>query len=344
MIERIGAGLSAAGAFLRNNLMTVLPVFFIVVILTSYALFYFASIDPARQARDKLSVLVDDTRKTVVSRQRGTESPAGWQTRLMESRATLTATLGVFLTESQATQVLDALYLHARESGVKIVELQVPPTPTPQPTPTLIPTRPAPPPTTAPLPSPGQPTLKPVTPLPSPSPPPPPTQPKPTATPPVSGKPLYFVTTIRLRAQGTQRQLVDFVARLQESAAKNFVINNLELAGAEGTPTALLTMGISLFISPSAPGEAQTTTQPPTGAEISPTPTPIPPPPLPTPTATPTVTPTPTPRYIIHVVQPGDTLYSLARRYGISVEAIMAANKLTDFNIRIGQQLLIPPP
>jgi tetratricopeptide (TPR) repeat protein len=57
---------------------------------------------------------------------------------------------------------------------------------------------------------------------------------------------------------------------------------------------------------------------------------------------TPTPTLTPTPPYIIHVVQPGDTLYSIARRYGTTYQAIMAANGLTNYTIYVGQQLRIP--
>jgi LysM repeat protein len=45
----------------------------------------------------------------------------------------------------------------------------------------------------------------------------------------------------------------------------------------------------------------------------------------------------------IHVVQKGETLYSIARRYGVSVEAICAANGITDpSHIYVGQELVIP--
>jgi LysM repeat protein len=45
----------------------------------------------------------------------------------------------------------------------------------------------------------------------------------------------------------------------------------------------------------------------------------------------------------IYVVQRGDTLYSIAVRYGTSVQAIMQANGLSNPNfIRVGQQLRIP--
>lgn len=74
--------------------------------------------------------------------------------------------------------------------------------------------------------------------------------------------------------------------------------------------------------------------------------------PLPiTPTALPVVVATPTPVITStvsmpqpHVVQPGDTLFSLAQRYNVTVEAIQQANNLTGDNIFVGQQLIIPTP
>ncbi|HXY94298.1 MAG TPA: LysM peptidoglycan-binding domain-containing protein [Acidimicrobiia bacterium] len=43
-------------------------------------------------------------------------------------------------------------------------------------------------------------------------------------------------------------------------------------------------------------------------------------------------------------VQPGDTLTSIARRFGLSTAAIAAANQLTDPNsLTVGQTVLIPP-
>lgn len=43
-----------------------------------------------------------------------------------------------------------------------------------------------------------------------------------------------------------------------------------------------------------------------------------------------------------HVVAAGDTLWGLARKYNTSVEAIQAANGMTDTNARLGQTLQIP--
>ena len=45
-----------------------------------------------------------------------------------------------------------------------------------------------------------------------------------------------------------------------------------------------------------------------------------------------------------YVVQPGDTLFSLAQHYGVTVEAIQQANNLTSDNIYAGQTLSIPRP
>jgi len=61
-----------------------------------------------------------------------------------------------------------------------------------------------------------------------------------------------------------------------------------------------------------------------------------------TPTATTTaIPPTATPR--IHVVQPGDNLTKIGERYGVTVDAIMQANQMTNpHRIYPGQRLVIP--
>ncbi len=46
---------------------------------------------------------------------------------------------------------------------------------------------------------------------------------------------------------------------------------------------------------------------------------------------------------IIHIVQPGETLLQIARRYGTTVEAIVEANNLSDpDNLTVNQELVIP--
>lgn len=84
-----------------------------------------------------------------------------------------------------------------------------------------------------------------------------------------------------------------------------------------------------------SPSPGFTSTVPPMGTPVVvrvPTPTPIP-------------TPTPSPTPIIYVVQPGDTLYSIALKYGVSVSALQEANGITDpALLQIGQELVIPAP
>ena len=72
--------------------------------------------------------------------------------------------------------------------------------------------------------------------------------------------------------------------------------------------------------------------------EASPTATPEP-----TPTATPGPSPTAKPRY--YVVQPGETLGIIARRFGVTVAAIQKANGISDPRLlRAGQRIIIPNP
>jgi len=59
------------------------------------------------------------------------------------------------------------------------------------------------------------------------------------------------------------------------------------------------------------------------------------------PTASPTVPPSPTP--VTYKVRLGDTLYAIALKFDVTVEALMAANGLTDPNtLDTGQVLVIP--
>ena len=56
-------------------------------------------------------------------------------------------------------------------------------------------------------------------------------------------------------------------------------------------------------------------------------------------TVTPTITPTP----IIHVVQEGDTLLSIAFQYGVSLQALQTTNGIENPQfLRVGQGLIIP--
>ncbi|MFN8455352.1 MAG: LysM peptidoglycan-binding domain-containing protein [Anaerolineae bacterium] len=63
-----------------------------------------------------------------------------------------------------------------------------------------------------------------------------------------------------------------------------------------------------------------------------------------TPTSVAKTTPTPTAALVFHTIEAGDTLLALALQYDTTVDALMAANWLTDpSGLQIGQKLVIPP-
>ena len=63
------------------------------------------------------------------------------------------------------------------------------------------------------------------------------------------------------------------------------------------------------------------------------------------PSASPSGSPAPSPTTLTYVVQRGDTLAAIAARFGVTVQAIVAANGLSDPNhIETGQRLVIPRP
>ena len=360
MRDQLTQTLTRITEFVQTNLYTILAVILVVVLTAAYIVFYVSALDPGLTSRTRLETQLDEARRTLLNaRSVQVEPVESWQTRVADARATLATSENAFLTSEQSTQAIDVLYQYARASGVTIVDLQVPPTPTPLPTATWTPTR-----LPTPLPTPTSLTRSAATqPIPA---QPASTQPAPstgvplqaiTAQPPVAP---YYTRAIRLRAQGTTRQLVDFASRLKEANTKGFVVNSFNIVGSEGIPTAFLNMDISLYVLASSSDAVATRAPTPLPAPpVYPTPvipivtpsatlgvmtvtvTPIP---IFSQTPTPSLTPTATSKYIVHIVQPGDTLFSLARRYGTTVEAIMALNRLPNSNIRIGQQLLIPVP
>ena len=44
-----------------------------------------------------------------------------------------------------------------------------------------------------------------------------------------------------------------------------------------------------------------------------------------------------------HVVSQGDTLYSISKRYGVTIESIRALNSIDGNNIKVGQVILLSP-
>lgn len=50
-----------------------------------------------------------------------------------------------------------------------------------------------------------------------------------------------------------------------------------------------------------------------------------------------------TPRDVVHTVQAGDTLYSIAQQYGLTMDILIQANNLADPNrLDVGDQVLVP--
>ena len=50
------------------------------------------------------------------------------------------------------------------------------------------------------------------------------------------------------------------------------------------------------------------------------------------------------PKATTHTVRSGDSLYKLAKKYGVGVDDIRAANSLKNDDIKIGQKIKIPAP
>ena len=44
----------------------------------------------------------------------------------------------------------------------------------------------------------------------------------------------------------------------------------------------------------------------------------------------------------VHLVQPGDTLFNISRRFGVSVQKLREVNHLTSDDVKLGQKLLVP--
>lgn len=128
--------------------------------------------------------------------------------------------------------------------------------------------------------------------------------------------------------------LPGWVADRLENAAESEEIENIEQISREIINS---TLGVStatpLPPAPTAVPPAAAPTQQPTEGQPSPLPTQI------------------SPAMSIqggeqvHIVASGETLYSISRRYGVSVQAIQQRNNISDPNrIQVGQQLIIPTP
>lgn len=235
--------------FLRSHAYSIPAVVLIVALGISYWLFYTSSIEPALSARNVfVTQVIHDQKALQELRGKTPESAHTLQLRVTAANSTLAASVSTILTDSEANQVIAGFYQDARASGVTITLLQsqnpvlttptptrtaVKPSPTPQPAPTQ--TGPA---QSTPIVAKGsQGSPTPASTL------PPTTSPADFA----QGQAIVALTHLKMQAQGTSRQLVDFVSRLKGQFAKGEVINDLSLTGGDGIAT--LTLDISIYIS-----------------------------------------------------------------------------------------------
>jgi LysM repeat protein len=105
-------------------------------------------------------------------------------------------------------------------------------------------------------------------------------------------------------------------------------------------PTAALTPPLAAVVPTGAPTVApvEITPFPTPGVYAAEEPTPV----LATPLATPPATAAQAGQGTVYVVQAGDTLFSIAVRFGVNIDELRAVNGLVDDNIVPGQELIIP--
>jgi len=110
-------------------------------------------------------------------------------------------------------------------------------------------------------------------------------------------------------------------------------------SGGEGAAPAATVPSATVAPAPASPTSVRSTSSPAAAASVgSPS----------GPTATPAATPpgvSGSAAVRVYTVKEGDNLYTLARTFGVTVDALVKANNLPDRStLRVGQTLVIPPP
>lgn len=151
-----------------------------------------------------------------------------------------------------------------------------------------------------------------------------------------------------------RRQLLRARRRQHSSYALAFVLVLLVLVVGifYGLSWALGSISVGGGSSPTPTAGPLAIATPPASLATAPIPSPSPPTreaaPSPGPAAPPpnaAATPEPSPEPRTYIVKPGDTPAIIARQFGVSVEALMRANNITDPRaLRVGQRLTIPEP
>jgi len=359
-----------------ERLYTLLAVFAIIVIAFGYLLFAQSAIFPQLRARSQLRAqLTLAQQQSAESRKAQEKTPDNLKQQLATAQAALNGSAQVFLSDSQAAEALNRLYQHASDNGVKVVNLQAQSNPPKrsnaydirtfrlqveglsldlihfmtqvneatspgfvisdvniaqgQTTSVLtmnvaLYTSPY---ASAAGPSPAiTPTIQFVTPTPASA------TPMPTAT--LAADQLLAQRLDTAWASGDWPQAINLIEQIlaldptaddmMQKLYAAHVNYGRALAAAGMLEEAKTEFSIALAIKPD--GEEAIEELFWLSGE-----TPV------TPTATPVVE-------TLYVVRAGDTLFSIARHFGVTVQAIMVANNLTSYSIRVGQQLYIPLP
>ncbi|MBI5567389.1 MAG: LysM peptidoglycan-binding domain-containing protein [Chloroflexi bacterium] len=110
---------------LSQNRPMVLAVVFIAVLVLSFLIFLTTSILPGVRARGEAATDLADARQNLAKAQsQQAVSPADLQQQLVDAQTALTQSLGVFLPDYQASRIVDGLYQKASGLGVAIVDFQ----------------------------------------------------------------------------------------------------------------------------------------------------------------------------------------------------------------------------
>lgn len=353
--------------FLEHGL-ALLAAVVLVAALAGNIYFYATNIAPALTAREQINLQMRDARDALVeSRRIQNEPSATVQARVNSAQSKLASVISPLASITQTNVFIDSLYQYADDSHIKITDLQtqsvnLQSTPTPivaTPTralPTLIPSS-----LTGAVTPIGQAAATPTRSILATS---TLTRLTPTLAPTLAPEQdAFYAKTLNIQATGSFHQLNEFVSRIKELNTKPVVLNSVNIAGTESRAT--LNLEIALYVSSFATGNGEIgaptptntipppTQQPPVPPPPQPSATPVPPStttPIPSATPTPTISATPTAsltvtpsqRTIVYTVAPSDTLFSIARRFNTTPEAIIEANRLPSSFLRVGQLLYIP--
>lgn len=109
---------------IRDNLLGFVAIAVIILLVIVYLFFTFTAIVPRWTARTELATQVEAVRSNLVATQGQVILPEAIQGQLAETAVRRDAAANQFLSETQAADILNQLYQYAAASGVSIADLQ----------------------------------------------------------------------------------------------------------------------------------------------------------------------------------------------------------------------------